>query len=274
MISYENSAGTTLVLDSGGYELHDNDIREFSWDYSMASSPDGLHSKVRQFSRTYEKKAVRFGVFGTSSEFKARMNALHALTEKDVLLNSSGKLWYNGQYLRCFVVGAKERKYSREGNYTEIELSVLAITPFWITETTTSFSPASTALTDALRYPARFPFRYGTGYSNQTLYNAHYAETPIKLVIYGACTDPEITIAGHVYGLTVTLLDGERVEIDQQAHTIMKIDSSGGEYNLFNYRDKDNDIFQNVPAGNSAVLFSNLTFDITLIQPRSTPKWV
>lgn len=273
-VKYENSLGVSLMLNDGQYFVNGEDLRNFSWGYEVLGRPSGFGGTVKGFNRPYEEKPLRVAVRGTREEFLQRMNALQALTEPDVLLKKPGRLWVDGQYITCYIISSELTVYSKTGHFAEKSVKVLAVEPFWNTETTQRFSPSGGGVTAGKKYPLRFPYRYGTGYSNQTLYNTHYAETPIRLVIFGPATNPEVTVAGHPYAVTVELLAGERLEINQLKNTVVKIDVSGEKYDLFDVRAKDQDVFQPVPAGASSVQFTNLTLEITLVQRRSEPLWI
>ena len=55
---------------------------------------------------------------------------------------------------------------------------------------------------------------------------------------------------------------------------IYKIGTTGGRSNLFNVRDRTNDIFKPAPVGMVPVLYNgDYSFDITLIHQRSEPLW-
>lgn len=273
-VQYENSLGVVLTLNDGRYFANGEDLRNFAWGYEVLGRPSGFGGTVKGFNRPYEEKPLRIAVRGTQEEFLRRMNALQALTEPDVLLKKPGRLWVDGQYITCYIISSELTVYSRTGHFAEKTMKVLAVEPFWNTEVVQRFSPSGGGVAGGKKYPLRFPYRFGTGYSNQTLYNTHYADTPIRLVIFGPATSPEVTVAGHPYRVTVELLAGERLEIDQLKNTVTKIDGSGGRYDLFDARAKDYDVFQPVPAGASMVQFTNLTMEITLIQRRSEPLWI
>lgn len=273
-VKYENSQGTELNLNDGNYFVNENDLKSFVWDYEITGRTSGLGGKVKRFSRQAAEKSLKIAVRGTQEQFAARMNALHALTEPDILSCTPGKLWLNGQYIICYLgVSSGITGESRRGLYAEKEMTVVAVEPFWHTEETHHFRPTTGSVTGGKKYNLRYPYRFGTGYSNSTLYNNHYASTPMILTIYGPVTNPEVTIAGQLYAVTAVILASERLVVDQIARTITKIDASGGKYNMFDARNKENDIFLHAPSGNSSVQFSNLTFDVTLIQRRSEPKW-
>ena len=272
-VRYENSLGAALNLNDGTYFVNENDLRSFAWDYSVTGRPSGMGGRVRRFSRQYAEKRLRIAIRG--ADFISRMNALQALTEPDILTTKPGRLWLDDQYLICYLSVTSELTiFSKRSGFAEKELTVIAVEPFWHTELMQPFSPTTGSVTGGKKHNLRYPYRFGTGYSNQTLYNAHYAATPMKIAIYGPVTDPEITIGGHLYAVTAVLLEGERLEVDQITRTITKIDASGGKYDMFNTRNKAQDIFQYAPAGPSSVLFTGIKFDITLIQQRSEPKWI
>lgn len=274
-VSYENSLGTTIDLNDGNYFTDTVALRAFSWDASVSGRPDGYGAQVKKLARQSQTFKLTIGARGTKAQFDALMNALHALTEVDALTKRNGYLWFNGQYLPCFLTVSSTAKYSREGRFAQKQVTIMSPDPFWVTETTQDFYPVTGSISGGKKYNLRYPYRYGTGYGNEILYNSHYADTPMVLTFYGATTDPEVTIAGHSYAITATLAAGERVEIDQLNHTIIKIGSTGVQTNLFNARDKTSDIFQPVPAGNQTVLYyGDTAFRVTLLKRRSEPEWI
>ena len=272
-VKYENSVGTVLDLNDGNYFVNANDLRNFAWEYSTLARSSGLGGRVRRFSRPPSEKVMRVAIRG--ADFKAKINALHALTEVDILSRTPGKLWLDGQYLICYLGTASEITVDGRGRYAEKELTILAVSPFWHTETEIRrFSPSSGGIAGGKKYNLRYPYRFGTGYSNQTLYNAHYAPAPMRITLFGPVTDPSIMIGGNTYAIEGELLDGERIEIDQMDRKLTKIDASGSRYDMFNKRDKEHDIFAPCPSGAVAVQFSAIVFEIVLIQQRSEPLWI
>jgi len=275
MIYYENHNGERIDLDSGGIRIVEENIRNYTWNYAVANRPGGFGGRVKQFTRpvsTREMTVVSRG--GSRAACISQLNTLHALTETDVMENANGLLWWDGQYIQCFLSTASEiTEWERGFHYAKKKLTVLLIEPYWVTETKQTFTPEPETMQYGKRYPLRFPYRYGTGYSNKTLYNSHYAAAPMRISIFGAAVNPAIIIGGNLYEVACPLLGNERIEIDQIRKTITKIDSGGYTYNLFNARNKASDIFTPCPAGAVPVQFSGLTFDITLIQQRSEPLW-
>lgn len=275
-VRYVNHNGAEINLNDGAYFLNANDLRDFSWEYETIGKPSGLGGKIKRFSRSVTEKTVRIAVRGTAAQFRTRMNALHALTEPDILSGRPGRLYLNDQYLICYLsVSSAVATYSERGHFAEKEMTVVAVEPFWHTEVSRRFSSADAgSIVGGKKYNLRFPYRFGVGYANQTLFNSHYAETPMRIIIYGPCTDPDVTIGGNLYSVAEVLSSGERLEIDQLARTITKIDDDGTTENLFDSRDKEHDIFKPAPAGEVSVAFTGtINFEIVLIQQRSEPLW-
>ncbi len=275
MIYYENHKGERVDLDSGGIRIVEENVRDYAWNYTVTNRPSGLGGRVKQFTRPVSTREMTVVSRGNSrAACISQLNALHALTETDMVENANGLLWWDGQYIKCFLSTASEITEWKKGfHYAKKKLTALLIEPYWVVESRQKFTPEPETMQNGKRYPLRFPYRYGTGYSNKILYNSHYSEAPMIITIFGAVTDPAITIGGNLYEVVCTLLANERIEIDQVGRKITKIDASGHTYNMFNARNKASDIFTPCPAGSIPVQFSGLTFDITLIQQRSEPIW-
>lgn len=272
IVKYENSLGQVIDLNDKTYFVNQNDLRNFTWAYTVLGRPSGLGGMVRQFYRHSATKVMRVAVRG--ADFAAKMNALHALTEVDILARKPGKLWVDNEYLICYMaVGSEVILYREKAKFAEKSLQVLAVEPFWNSEKNYLFVPESLAGEYGKKYDLKFAYRFGTGYSNTTIYNTHYISSPMVITIAGPAENPSFSIGGNFYAVTVDIGAGERLEINQVNRTILLITGSGAKINLFNLRDKTNDIFKPCPSGAVAVAFLDLIMQITLIQQRSEPTW-
>ena len=276
-ITYFNHNGASLVLNSGNYLVSANDLRNFAWEHTVINRPSGFGGRAA-FSRPVQEKTITIGIRGrTPAEFNVNAAALMALTEPDILSHVPGKLYLGDQYLTCYLAASSAvNAYSRGGNWVSKELSIVVTEPFWHTEVTQRYllgAPAGVA--DPKRYNLRYPFRYMSNTSSGTFSNAHYAPCPMIITIYDAATDPSITIGGRIYAVTASISAGQRIIIDQLTRTIKALSVSGDETNLFDYRDKDNDIFLPMQPGTQNVIYTgDFTFDITAIAQRSEPTWI
>ena len=97
----------------------------------------------------------------------------------------------------------------------------------------------------------------------------------MRLTIYDAAVNPSITIGGKIYAVDATISAGQRIIIDQLTRTIYSLDAAATRINLFDYRDKDNDIFAPIQPGSNTVIYTgDFTFDISVITQLSEPSWI
>ena len=278
MIRYENSAGEIIRLDRAGFSADEGELRNYDWDYNYSGYPDGTGGSVSMFSRNEKTKAFNVSAHAyTRAELDALLNRLHNITELDVRGRTPGKLWLNSQYLSCYLISSEVTNKSKHMLFVTKKLTILPVIPYWCTEETKNFiaGGAESSSPYGKRYNGRYPYKYGTGYAQTTLDNTVGSwETPMILTIYGPAVNPALSIGGHTYKLNTTLAANERAIIDQLHKKIYKIGTTGGKSNLFNTRDKANDIFQYAPVGMIPVLYNgDYSFDITLIHQRSEPLW-
>lgn len=279
MIRYENSKGESIRLDREGFYADEGTLRDFTWDYSYTGFPDGSGGSVGMFSRNDKTKTFTVSAHAYwADELSALLNRLNNIAEYDVRELSPGKLWLDNQYIQCYTTASSITNRSTRANFVTKDITILPVIPFWCMEETKHFlvGGSSTTSPDAKRYDGRYPYRYGTGYSQATLDNTiGNWPTPMVITIYGAVTNPSISIGGFMYTLNTTLQPNERAVIDQLHRKIYKIGTTGAHTNLYNARDKTIDIFRFAPVGMVSVLYNgDYPFDITLIHQRSEPLWI
>jgi len=93
-------------------------------------------------------------------------------------------------------------------------------------------------------------------------------------VIYGACENPGITVAGHLYEVAASVAANEYLTIDSVNKTVVLTHTDGTTENCFNLRNRDSYIFEKMPVGLSEIAVNgDFKFDIVLLEERSEPKW-
>lgn len=277
IIKYVNSSGASIILNQGHYLISSHDLREFKWNATTTNRPSGYGGRV-SFSRGVQEKTINVGIRGrTREEFAQRAEALLALTEPDILQNKPGKLYLGSQYLTCFLSTSSQiNYYSRRGNWVDKELTIIVTEPFWNTEVTQHFLiGTSDTVEKAKRYTGRYPYRYISEFASRALHSSHYTTSPMIITIYGPVVNPRIVIGGKEYKVTAEIIENQRIIIDQINKTIVAKNPDGQETNLFDYRDKENDVFARLEAGTQHVIYTGeFGFDITVIQQRSEPSWM
>ena len=277
IIKYVNSNGVEIVLNAGNYLVGAHDLRNFSWMHMDTNRPSGFGGRVT-FSRPVQEKTIIVGIKGaTAPEFNANASALMALTEPDILNHTPGRLYLGNQYLTCYLATSSAVSvYSRRQNWVSKELKIVVTEPFWHIETTQRFlAGAPETVVGAKRYDGRYDYRYVASTSSGAIINSHYAPCPMRLTIYDAAVNPSITIGGKIYAVDATISAGQRIIVDQLARTIYSLDAAATRINLFDYRDKDNDIFAPIQPGSNTVIYTgDFMFDITIVTQRSEPSWI
>lgn len=277
-IAYENSNGEVIDLNSGNFLCDEKTLRTFKWDYTFNPLPSDRGASVDSFYRGENTFELSLIAWSESYEHTAQLlNNLSNAIEYDVRMRTAGKLWLDNYYIECYIVGGSVNKYFRNKSACSKRYTVLPVGMYWCYETKTNFPIGSGVQTSQgiKKYNLRYPYKYGIGYSSQTIYNdSEKWETPSIITIYGPITNPSLLIAGNVYAVYTTIGSNERIVIDQKMKKIYKIGPTGTKSNLYPYRDKTHNIFEYIPSGNVDVVYSgDFGFDITLIHQRSEPIW-
>ena len=125
-----------------------------------------------------------------------------------------------------------------------------------------------------LDYPYDYAFDYLSNIANTELNNTDFVPSNFKMLIYGVCVDPSITVGGHTYQVNCTVGESEYLTIDSTTKKVYLTANDGTIINQFNNRNKSSYIFEKIPVGTSAVTWvGDFGFDIILMEERSEPKW-
>ena len=222
---YRNSNGQEINLMRYPYRLITADFFTYEWEEST------FNGKIYGFSRSTWEKDVKLDVFCRAAEFPEAMNALEDIISIDVLKNTPGKIYVNGEYLSCFIKGVQKDEWEA-GIYTVVTLKVISDNPFWINESSEHFYAKDSILEDEksefLDYPYDYDYDYTISDIGSQIWNIdHVVACPYLLTVYGPVTDPRILIDGRVIEVYTTLESNEYLILDSRDHTIIKYLSNG-----------------------------------------------
>lgn len=303
-VFYVNHLNEKIDLNSENIILQYQEFFDYSWDATMRSN------KINGFSRMSATIPITAAVTAdTWVEYLIIANNFYQVIEKDILDKLPGKLYVDDYYLKCYIAGDKKTDAFMGVPFQVKNLSVVTDYPFWCRDKTYRFYVSTEQIIDSAgknaidtlldnvsqepEYPRDYPYGYITRYKPATrrylrdysydyyknhtvgrLDNDHFAESAFKMIVYGPCTHPEIRIGDNLYRVSTVLYDGEYLVIDSRERTIIKYGRNGVQTNLFNARDKENYIFQKIPAGKQTVKWNaQYPFDVILYQERSEPAW-
>lgn len=270
-IKFINHLNESIDFGEGGLYLNINELRSYKWAYSSKNN------RISQFRREVKEKKLPIVVVPPNNrdEGNTIMNTLLELADKDVMNKKAGRIIAGDYYLTCYIIGSEKKDYDLRLGTFKATLTVLTDEPYWVKETKYSFDYSSGSGTEFLDYAYDLPYDFTPPSLLRVLTNTGFADTDFSMAIYGEVTDPSIYIGGHKYAVTGHIDDGEYLVIDSRNKTITLIQQDGTRVNWFRYRDKDDYIFQMIPAGDNAVAWQgDYNFDVTLFEKRSEPKWI
>lgn len=268
---YLNSRGEKLDFTKFPYLIKDvEELLDFSRDYDIDNDKITFSEEPAEVSLVLNVSAE------THEAQSAAIDRFYDVTEYDINRNAFGRLYYGKQYIECYLIGSQKKDWCLGVDYLMSYIRLVTLRQAWITEEHYQFLPAERQKdSEGADYPLDFPIDYkgatkGSGHIN----NSRNMECDFKMLVYGPCMYPRITIANHAYEVMTKLDAGEYMIVDSKAGTVNRIRTNGAPVNEFNNRNKKESVFTRIPSGNNLVSWDGtFGFDITLFYERGEPKW-
>ncbi len=268
-LKYKNHINEVIDFGKDGIFVNTGDLHDYEW---TASSKGNMISSLKKAVQTRKLPIVI--MCATEEEGIAARNKLFETFEKDVLALQPGQIIIGDYYFRCYVTKSTKNVYQRSKRHMELTLTLTSDHPYWINESLKSFG-VSSETGEGLDYTFDYSFDYFTDTASTELNNTNFVASAFRLIIYGACINPTITIGGHTYQVDCTVADGEYLTIDSTTKRIFVTKNDGTIVNHFNDRNKNSYVFQKIPSGKNAVTWTgDFGFDVILMEERSEPKWI
>lgn len=275
---YENSEGTTLDLSGFPYLLTFTDAYGYAWEVESAALGNNK-SKVQKFKRNSKQLSASIAISSRyRTDFTRYMDDFFSTVEVDVVANKPGKLiTENGEYMQCYIVESENNRINPLMRLNERNVTIMSPYPFWITEATKHFQPVGREEIEGefLDYPYDYSYDYSYETPGIRTWNLdHYATSEFKMTIYGYCENPRILINGYPYQIFGTVEENEFLVIDSKNKTVTHYLNNGTTENWFDFRNKENSVFEPLPSGNLTLTWDGTYgFDILAYLERSEPKW-
>lgn len=273
-MKYKNHVNEVFEFGKDGIFVNSNDLHNYDW--KATSKGNRISALTRQVST---RKLPVIILCDTAEKGIQARNRLLEVVEKDVLAMKHGQVIIGDYYFKCFVTKSQKEDYLTSKKYMTLDLTLTSDFPYWVKESTTEFRPGSTGSGEGvgigLDFPYDFPYDYFSTMASNTLFNSGFVPSNFRLMVYGPCSNPSITIGGHTYQVNCDIEQGEYLTIDSTTKKIQLTKIDGTLVNQFNNRNKTSYIFEKIPVGNSAVSWSgSYDFDLILMEERSEPKWI
>lgn len=268
---YENHLGVRFNGVENDVYLNANTLRDYAWTYQT------MNGRISRFYRSTTGRKIPLVVACESTAVANTVrNKLLEIAEADILARLPGKIYIGEYYTTGYITASVKSNYLITGRFCNIELTVTSDNPAWYREKTQLFLPATDDgdMVGETEYPHDYPYDYAVAASGKNLTCDSIGDNAFKLLVYGAATNPAITIGGHTYAVNGTVGSGEMLLIDSLTKTITLITADGKRVNWFDRRARDAYIFKPIPPGQHDVTWlGSYGFDLTIIEERSEPRW-
>lgn len=275
-IYYLSAKGEKLNLTEWPYRIQTGDILNYKKSYTFFNASHG--GVIQGFnSEVSERNVVLTVAARTMDEYYNSLNHFYRIVDSDVVNLTPGRLYVNGQYMRCYIFGSEKTEWEYGCNFLDNTIFIVSGNPQWVTESTKAFHPVgSDTGYPHLDYPYDYDYDYAPDIISVGHINLdHYAPCKYLLKIYGPAINPAVTIGGIVRQVYTTLEAGQYLLIDSRDKTVKRVLNDGAVLSEFdNRRRGTKSIFEPITPGMNGVTWNNaFGFDLTLFIERSEPEW-
>ena len=273
-LKYIASSGNEYNLKSDGIRTKTANYHKWNWGVNGTTLQYGI--RVSDFDRkpaTYETKLIFDGSY---AQRKSILDALHDDFELDVRKMQMGKIVWGDYYIDCYITMSST--YPDNNNvWTDNDVTIYCPYPFWIQEEVREFFPqVAPAGETFLDYEFDYDYDYSYGKSGYGKWIRDFPWTcEFEMLIYGPCTNPQVSVNGYPYLIKDTLNSTDYVIIDSRSNKVTKYLASGQVLNIFDLRNKSKSVFEPMPAGDLTFTWTGaFGFQLTLFEERSEPRWI
>lgn len=264
------------VIEFGGdspYYADADAFREYEVDYSM------VRNTVTRF--TNDPANVTFPITisaKTQEEGADLLDRLQQAFDHDVRANKAGRVEIDDYYTHAFVTTFGLSCDDSFGLWeVEVETKVLVPDPVWILERKKEFKTArDDDAAGGLNYPHNYPFNFYSGVTVDSIDNDLSWPCAVKIIVYGAASNPYIYIGDNRYEVDVEVPEGGLLIIDGLDKSQIELrDQYGNSQNVFNRRISGTQgsgtyIFEPIKSGVNPVTWDgSFNFDVILCGERS-----
>lgn len=271
VLKYIASSGNIYDLKSKEIKTKEANFHAWAWNPFGVEQKYGI--RLTDFTKGAAEYTTTLIIEGSYFDRKDLLDSLHEDFEYDIRNKTPGRIIWGECYLDCYITESSTQP-TEKTSWTENEVNIYAPYPFWIREETKSFmASGAQPLSAFLDFDFDFEYDYTPPAAGSSLWVRDFPfASEFQMIVYGPVASPHVLIDGHVYEFYDTLLSGEYAIIDSRKNTITKVTTSGQEVNIFDKRNKNVSIFENIPGGTLTVNWSgSFGFDLTIYEERSEP---
>ncbi len=271
-LTYTSSDGHMISLVSEELSVQTaSEIRGYEWEFGVG------RKNIYAPRRNYTSQKVKF------IAKREALEKLRKITDGDVVKEEAGTFTAHDEWTqKGYITGISVDNVSPY--YIFGSFNVILLQGAWYKTVTASFtknSKSSTILSQGKDYPFDYKYDFSYNTTPQLLNTNSTLSCEFKLIIYGACVNPVITIGENAYRVNVRVPDDALLIVDTRDKTVVLRDDTGYTQNVFDKAVRGDGkgskeyIFEPLPVGESIVSWDNsYGFDIEYYIEESCIPWI
>lgn len=272
-ITYIASSGNTYNLISDG--IKHKEANYWEWAYKAEGTQLQYGFRIADFSKDAKTYKTTLMFYGPEVRRRALLSALHDDFENDIRRKKPGKLIWGSYYIMCYILESSTVP-TNALTQTNNEISIFCPHPFWMQNFNIEFpkQEESENTSGFLDFTYDFDYDYTPpAFGRRIISRPFPLQSDFRMTIFGEAVNPRVHINGYIYALNMTIQAGAYVIIDSRDKTIVLYNTDGTQTNAFDYRDKTQSIFEQIPGGDLVVTWDpSYGVNLTIYQERSEPR--
>lgn len=277
-IKYLNCQNEVLDLTSDVYKmLRDTTLFDYEWTYTTINEYNPV---IARFEQSMVQKNITIDITArTKKEYRNAVNWLLEVIEKDTFFVSPGKIVVNNDfYLPCYIYAKKVSNWHPGANRIRNTFSIVSEKGRWMKDVYKVFGASSVYEPESTDrdYPKDYEMDYVPSGGINRLISDSFVPFDFEIVFQGPVVDPMVICGGNIYRVYTTLEEGEILTINSLSKKIYKTKVNGEVINEFSNRDRENYIFEKMPATSGSTYIEHTDGTVVSIRAfteRSEPKW-
>ena len=271
-LTYTTSDGKAISLVSDDLSVQTaQEIRGYEWEFGVG------RKNIYAPRRTYSTHKVKF------IAKREELDKLRKLTDRDVVNESPGTFtaqdtWQQKGYITGITIDTVSPYYIF-GSF-----DVILLQGAWYKAVSVSYfknSKLNSAVNYGKDYPFDYKYDYGYNRTPQLLNIGSHLSCEFRMIIYGSCVNPVITIGENAYRVNVRVPENSLLIIDTRDKTVTLRDDTGYTQNVFDKAVRGSGkgskeyIFEPLQPGEHIVSWDNsYGFDIEYYIEESCIPWI
>ena len=243
------------------------DIRSHEWDYATR------RRTVYGMGVSVSKRTIEY-----TADYESA-NMLRNAADSDLAAETPGMLSLDGWKQRCYIV--KNDVKDVHGGRIGGKLTLMLLDGFWWRERSRHF--VSGTGSGGIDYEHDYEHDLGFSSGRGVVEVGSVLPSPIKIIYYGPCVNPRVTIADNGYQVDENIPSGSTVTIDalSSSPTVILRDQYGNEQSIFAKAVRDGGqgggtyAFEKLKSGEHVVIWpGTFAFDVIWREQETEPTWI